>query len=276
MSKARDLANAGTALTTVSATELGYLDGVTSAVQTQINAKQAVVSGVDSTEIGYLDGVTSAIQTQINAQIPKSLLTTTGDVIYASAANTPARLGIGSTGQVLTVAGGVPTWATAGAGKNWSLLSTTSLTGAQTITVSGISGRDGILVVLNGASSATSGVNIIVRPNNDASNYSGFGLNQYLGSSYVASDYAGQNFTAIQIGRNASAAGGVFGYAVLSGCNSTGVKTVQAFGIGGGGAGSNLYNHAGVYSSTSLITSISIFSDSGNLDAGSVSIYTTA
>jgi hypothetical protein len=41
MTKARDLANAGTALTTVSATELGYLDGVTSAVQTQIDAKAA-------------------------------------------------------------------------------------------------------------------------------------------------------------------------------------------------------------------------------------------
>ena len=41
MSKARDLANAGTALTTVSATELGYLDGVTSAVQTQIDSKAA-------------------------------------------------------------------------------------------------------------------------------------------------------------------------------------------------------------------------------------------
>jgi hypothetical protein len=41
MSKARDLANAGTALTSVSATELGYLDGVTSAVQTQIDAKLA-------------------------------------------------------------------------------------------------------------------------------------------------------------------------------------------------------------------------------------------
>jgi hypothetical protein len=39
MSKARDLANAGTALTAVSATELGYLDGVTSAVQTQIDTK---------------------------------------------------------------------------------------------------------------------------------------------------------------------------------------------------------------------------------------------
>ena len=44
--------------------------------------------------------------------IPKTLTTTTGDVIYASAANTPARLGIGSTSQVLTVTGGVPVWAT--------------------------------------------------------------------------------------------------------------------------------------------------------------------
>ena len=44
--------------------------------------------------------------------IQNALLTTTGDTIYASAASTPARLGVGSTGQVLTVAGGVPTWAT--------------------------------------------------------------------------------------------------------------------------------------------------------------------
>ena len=41
MTKARDLANASTALSAVSATELGYLDGVTSAVQTQLNAKVA-------------------------------------------------------------------------------------------------------------------------------------------------------------------------------------------------------------------------------------------
>lgn len=41
----------------------------------------------------------------------QSLLTATGDIIRASAANTPQRLAIGSTGDVLTVAGGVPTWA---------------------------------------------------------------------------------------------------------------------------------------------------------------------
>jgi hypothetical protein len=39
--------------------------------------------------------------------------TTTGDIAYRSAtANTNTRLAIGTTGQVLTVAGGVPTWAT--------------------------------------------------------------------------------------------------------------------------------------------------------------------
>jgi len=37
-------------------------------------------------------------------------LTTTGDIIYASAAHTPARLGVGSTNQALGVTGGIPAW----------------------------------------------------------------------------------------------------------------------------------------------------------------------
>jgi hypothetical protein len=39
-------------------------------------------------------------------------MTTTGDMVYSSSGSTPARLGVGTTGQVVTVAGGVPTWAT--------------------------------------------------------------------------------------------------------------------------------------------------------------------
>lgn len=35
---------------------------------------------------------------------------TTGDTLYASASNTLSKLSVGSTGQVLTVSGGVPTW----------------------------------------------------------------------------------------------------------------------------------------------------------------------
>ena len=47
-------------------------------------------------------------------------MTTTGDTIYSSSGSTPARLGIGSTGQVLTVAGGVPSWATPAGGATFS------------------------------------------------------------------------------------------------------------------------------------------------------------
>ena len=54
MSKARDLANAGTALTTVSATELGYVDGVTSAIQTQLNAKEATLPSQTGNSGKYL------------------------------------------------------------------------------------------------------------------------------------------------------------------------------------------------------------------------------
>jgi len=41
---------------------------------------------------------------------------TTGDILYASASNTLSKLGIGSTGQVLTIASGVPSWAAATGG----------------------------------------------------------------------------------------------------------------------------------------------------------------
>lgn len=99
MSKARDLANAGTALTTVSATELAYLDGVTSAVQTQINAKQAVVSGVNDTEIGYLDGVTSAIQTQIDTKASASAIS---DATTTTAARGAGYMGIPQSGAATT------------------------------------------------------------------------------------------------------------------------------------------------------------------------------
>ena len=70
-------------------------------------------------EAGYLSGVTSAVQTQLDAKVPKSLTTTTGDMIYASGANTPARLAVGSSGQVLKSVGGLPTWATFSGGINY-------------------------------------------------------------------------------------------------------------------------------------------------------------
>jgi len=46
-------------------------------------------------------------------------MTTTGDIIYSSSGSTPARLGIGTTGQVLNVASGLPAWATPASGSTY-------------------------------------------------------------------------------------------------------------------------------------------------------------
>lgn len=63
-------------------------------------------------------------------------MTTTGDTIYSSSGSTPARLGIGTTGQVLTVAGGVPTWATTPSQKVVQIVAATysTLAGSTTTT----------------------------------------------------------------------------------------------------------------------------------------------
>jgi hypothetical protein len=50
-----------------------------------------------------------------------STLTTNGDTIYGTGSGAISRLGIGTTGQVLTVAGGIPSWATpSGGGSTYS------------------------------------------------------------------------------------------------------------------------------------------------------------
>jgi len=79
MTKARDIASASPAPSTVSATELGYLDGVTSAIQTQIDSKIGSASAISPT-----------------------LIDAKGDLIVGSAADTPARLAVGTNGYILT------------------------------------------------------------------------------------------------------------------------------------------------------------------------------
>ena len=97
MSKARDLANAGTALTTVSATELGYLDGVTSAVQTQIDSKEATLPSQTGNTGKYLttDGSAKSWGTVSQYALPSQtgnsgkFLTTNGTSESWGTVNTP-------------------------------------------------------------------------------------------------------------------------------------------------------------------------------------------
>jgi len=71
------------------------------------------------------------------------VLTTTGDTYYASAAATPARLGIGSTGQVMTVAGGVPTWSSpAGATLTIAQIASGTVTSGTSLSLTSLTAYD--------------------------------------------------------------------------------------------------------------------------------------
>lgn len=125
---------------TTTAAQIGYLSTTTSDVQVQIDGKQATIIGaastvvtsnltasrvaisntsgkidtsaVTTTELGYLTGVTSAIQTQFGTKLTYTAGTpaATGDTIYYNG-SVYTNLPIGTNGQVLTVSGGTPTWA---------------------------------------------------------------------------------------------------------------------------------------------------------------------
>lgn len=78
-----------------------------------------------------------------DSTIQKSLLSSTGDMLYASSASTPARLPIGSEGEVLTVASGIPSWASPSGGSSdtWSLVNTITLTsGTTSYAITGLTG----------------------------------------------------------------------------------------------------------------------------------------
>jgi hypothetical protein len=200
MTKARDLANASTALSAVDATELGYLDGVTSAVQTQMDAKAPSSTAVTLTGTQTLTNKTLT-NPVISSVINNTLTSTTGDIIYASGANTPARLAIGTSADVLTVSGGIPAWAApAGGGKvvqivgatSSTQLSTTSATYVDsnlTVTITPTSASNNVLVfvssavdVFRAASSAIGSAKLLRGITSITDEISTFGVNQGTGS----------------------------------------------------------------------------------------------
>jgi hypothetical protein len=97
-----------------------------------------------------------AVDDRIKALNPE---TTLGDIAYrSSTANTNTRLGIGTTGQVLAVSGGVPAWTTVSSG-GMTLLSTTTLS-STTTTISGIAGgyKDLVITVIGATTSTADGL----------------------------------------------------------------------------------------------------------------------
>ena len=138
MTKARDLANAGTALTSVSATELGYLDGVTSAVQTQINGK-----------------------------INSTLVDAKGDIVTATAADTVARLAVGANNTVLTADSSTATglkWATPASGSGMTFISRSTFSNVASVDIDAFNDTyETYFMVIENIHGATNADDILIR-----------------------------------------------------------------------------------------------------------------
>ena len=122
-------------------------------------------------------------------------MTTTGDIMYEASATTAARLPIGTSGQLLTVSGGLPAWVAAPS-------STPTTAQVGTASAGFAVGDLGTYAYLGTLSSSTGLTN--------GTNYAGSSL-QYAGVSMGSNaGYAGTNVGCISDGDTAFAASGTW------------------------------------------------------------------
>jgi len=235
-----------------------------------------VTAGTGLTGGGTSGTVTLALDSA--AVIAPSIVDAKGGIIAATAADTVARLAVGTNGQVLTAASGEATglsWATPSVDANFTLLNSggTSLSGATT-TVS-FSAYNSLLITLENVSTNSGNSVIDVRFNSDSgSNY--YVSSWYMGAGGSIFQQEGMQDTRIRLLRmdldtHTTGAGSI----QVWGAKTSGQKPINFVGRGQAGGNNNGRAYVGVgrYSGSSAITSVSIISSDGNFDGGTVFIY---
>ena len=121
----------------------------------------AGVKALDTSTLATLTGTQTLTNKTLTSPAINVTSDATGDIYYRTAGGAFARLGIGSTDQVLTVASGLPSWADAGGGGGLTLLETVepvsdvaAITYATTTFTSYEQGR--ATLIAQGASTPTS------------------------------------------------------------------------------------------------------------------------
>ena len=208
----------------------------------------------------------SSVDTTTKALNPS---TTLGDIEYrSSTANTNTRLAIGSTGQVLTVSGGVPAWATASSG-GITLIQETVASANSAIDFTSISGSyKQLLLVWSGIIHSGSNTNFTLRCNADSANSYSTREAYISTTSAVASLAATSNFGSSMFGNDTTDAGVVnnsAGQILIDNYSSaTKFKTYLA-NYGYNDAGTNYFQYVsqGTYTSQTAITQLNIVRTSG-------------
>jgi hypothetical protein len=205
-------------------------------------------------------------------------MTTTGDTIYSSSGSTPARLGIGTAGQVLQVNSGAtaPEWATPASGGGMTLLngpSGTTFTGSTlTINITP-TGYKSLKIYLKGVY-ATADATMQLRFNGDTgSNYS------YVTVRSGPSQVTSASTTSIFYMTQGSATSGgdvkVLSYVELDifDPNATDVVQVHHSSMNGPSGDMRFTFGVGAYDCSAAITSISFIANSGNFSGGTAYVY---
>jgi hypothetical protein len=203
-------------------------------------------------------------------------MTTTGDTIYSSSGSTPARLGIGTAGQVLQVNSGAtaPEWATPAGGGGMTLLATLSLTGSSVTSSSFSSAYKQLFIFYKGVYGSTA-ADLQIRFNSDT------GSNYYLRrifafSTSVATEQA-QSQTLLKTGgvdTSSTAKNTTNGFVTLMNPSDTDFVfgTVQHYRNNGGTDIESAMN-VFLYDNSAAITTVTLLIGSGTFSGGTAYVY---
>jgi len=288
MTKARDLANASTALSAVSATELAFVDGVTSAIQTQIDTKAPSSTAVTLTDTQTLTNKTLTSPVLTTPTI--STVNAKGDLLAGTADNTIDRIAVGANDTVLTADSTAATgmkWATAAAG-GMTLITETNASGATSISFTSIAGTyKHLLIVWSSVYQSVSSASAFwgVRLNNDSTSkytYNGVVLSNdtILASHQPTTTRFGDGndaapipiTTTVSTDYDLQASGKmmIFDYA---GNDKKVVQWQSTGGLASSGAGYGPVYETGLYNSTSAITQIDFVRNSTQTCTGNFKLY---
>jgi hypothetical protein len=210
----------------------------------------------------------------VEGGIQPTLLDAKGDLISATANDTPARLAVGTNGQVLTAdstAGTGLAWATPSSG-GMTLLSTTSLTG-NSVTISSISqSYKHLLVVIRGAYSSNSD-SVTLRMNGDSgTSYRNSWFRSY-GSTVDAQNLNQSYVRLAESANNTDWSNLVNGEFWLWRYTDTSNTQISSNFAGYNGSDKSYNINEGRYNSSAAITSITLGLTVYNFSAGTAYIY---